>query len=117
MSTRPVTAEGVEEEGEAKAEDGADEEEEKDELLPDVQVGVALVAEWLHVEDDCANHKGNESDQVSPDVSWRFNIERSLAGNEKRIRQFDFNQMLPVSLWTPRILLKHSAKLFSSGLE
>ena len=91
MSTRPVTAEGVEEEGEAKAEDGADEEEEKDELLPDVQVGVALVAEWLHVEDDCANHKGNESDQVSPDVSWRFNIERCLARKE-------FYKSSPVSL-------------------
>ena len=74
MSTRPVTAEGVEEEGEAKAEDGADEEEEKDELLPDVQVRVALVAQRLHVEDDCADHKGNEADQMSPDVAWEWSV-------------------------------------------
>ena len=107
MSTRPVTAEGVEEEGEAKAEDGADEEEEKDELLPDVQVGVALVAEWLHVEDDCANHKGNESDQVSPDVSWRFNIER--------IRQFDFHQILTCLTVNPKDTLETLCETIQLG--
>ena len=115
MSTRPVTAEGVEEEGEAKAEDGADEEEEKDELLPDVQVGVALVAEWLHVEDDCANHKGNESDQVSPDVSWRFNIEGSLTRNEKRIRQFDFNQILTCLTVNPKDTLETLCETIQLG--
>ena len=68
----PVATEGVEEEGESKAEDGADEEEEKDELLPDIEVSVALVAQWLHIEDNGANHKGNEPDQVSPDVACKM---------------------------------------------
>ena len=47
-----MTAEGVEEEGESKAEDGADEEEEKDEFLAQLDVSVTLITERLHVEDD-----------------------------------------------------------------
>ena len=114
MSTRPVTAEGVEEEGEAKAEDGADEEEEKDELLPDVQVGVALVAEWLHVEDDCANHKGNESDQVSPDVSWRFNIEVWLE-TRKEFDKFDLHQNLTCLTVNPKDTLETLCETIQLG--
>ena len=67
--SKPVAAEGVKEEGESEAEDGADEKEEKDELLPNVQVRVALVAQRLHVENDGADHKCNEADQVSPDIA------------------------------------------------
>ena len=63
-----MAAEGVEEEGEPKAEDGADEEEEEDQLLADLQVGVALVAEWLHIEDYRAHYEGYETDQVCPDI-------------------------------------------------
>ena len=114
MSTRPVTAEGVEEEGEAKAEDGANEEEEKDELLPDVQVGVALVAEWLHVEDDCANHKGNESDQVSPDVSWRFNIEVWLE-TRKEFDKFDLHQNLTCLTVNPKDTLETLCETIQLG--
>ena len=66
-----MATECVKEKGESKAEDGADEEEEKDELLPDIEVSVALVAQWLHVEDNGANHKGNEPDQVSPDIACK----------------------------------------------
>merc|ERR1719336_2910092 len=62
-----VATEGVEEEGESKAEDGADEEEEEDQLA-DLQVGVALVAQRLHIEDDRAHYEGYETDQVSPYV-------------------------------------------------
>ena len=68
---KPVATECVKEKGESKAEDGADEEEEEDELLPDIEVSVALVAQWLHVEDNGANHKGNEPDQVSPDIACK----------------------------------------------
>ena len=68
----PVTTKCVKEEGESKAEDGSDEEEEEDELLPYVEVGVALVAQRLHVEDDGAHHKGYEPDQVRPDVAWKL---------------------------------------------
>ena len=75
--TKPVAAEGVKEEGESEAEDGADEEEEKDELLPDVQVRVALVAQRLHVEDNGADHKGNEANQVSPDVALEWSVNRN----------------------------------------
>ena len=57
----PVATEGVEEEGESKAEDGANEEEEEDQLLPDLQVGVTLVAQRLHIEDDRADYKGYET--------------------------------------------------------
>ena len=104
----PVATEGVEEEGESKAEDGADEEEEEDQLLADLQVGVALVAQRLHIEDDRAHYEGYETDQVSPDVPWKqqgFGRRISLVYN-----------LRPVSLCTPRILLKHSATLLSSGL-
>ena len=69
-----MAAECVKEEGESKAEDGSDEEEEEDELLPYVEVGVALVAQRLHVEDDGAHHKGNEPDQVSPDVAYKLSV-------------------------------------------
>ena len=75
--TKPVAAEGVKEEGESEAEDGADEEEEEDELLPDVQVRVALVAQRLHVEDNGADHKGNEANQVSPDVALEWSVNRN----------------------------------------
>ena len=64
----PVTTKCVEEEGESKAEDGADEEEEEDQLLANFQVSVALVAQRLHIEDDRAHYEGYETDQVSPDV-------------------------------------------------
>ena len=67
-----MAAEGVKEEGESETEDGADEEEEKDELLSDVEVRVALVAQRLHVEHDRADHKGNEANQMSPDVAWKY---------------------------------------------
>ena len=72
---KPVAAECVKEEWESKAEDGPDEEEEEDELLSDVQVRVALVAQGLHVEHDGAHHKGYEPDQVSPDVAWKLWID------------------------------------------
>ena len=72
-----MAAKGVKEEGESEAEDGADEEEEKDELLPDVQVRVALVAQRLHVEDDGADHKGDEADQMSPDIAWEWSVNRN----------------------------------------
>ena len=64
----PVTTKCVKEEGESKAEDGADEEEEEDQLFADLQVSVALVAQRLHIEDDRAHYEGYETDQVSPDV-------------------------------------------------
>ena len=64
-----MTAESVEEEGESKAEDGADEEEEEDQLLADLQVGVTLVAQRLHIEDDRADYKGYEANHVCPDIS------------------------------------------------
>ena len=64
----PVTTKCVKEEGESKAEDGADEEEEEDQLLANLQVGVTLVAQRLHIEDDRAHYEGYETDQVSPDV-------------------------------------------------
>ena len=64
----PVTTKCVKEEGESKAEDGADEEEEEDQLLANFQVGVTLVAQRLHIEDDRAHYEGYETDQVSPDV-------------------------------------------------
>ena len=64
----PVATKCVKEEGESKAEDGADEEEEEDQLLANFQVSVALVAQRLHIEDDRAHYEGYETDQVSPDV-------------------------------------------------
>ena len=64
-----MAAESVEEEGESKAEDGADEEEEEDQLLADLQVSVALVAQRLHIEDDRAHYKGYETNHVCPDIS------------------------------------------------
>ena len=64
-----MTAESVEEEGESKAEDGADEEEEEDQLLADLQVSVALVAQRLHIEDDRAHYEGYETNHVCPDIS------------------------------------------------
>ena len=67
-----MAAECVEQEGESKAEDGPDEEEEEDELLSDVQVRVALVAQGLHVEHNGAHHEGYEPDQVGPDVAWKL---------------------------------------------
>ena len=103
-----MAAECVKEEGESKAEDGSDEEEEEDELLPYVEVGVALVAQRLHIEDDRAHYEGYETDQVSPDVPWK----QQVFG--KRISLV--HSLRPVSLCTPRILLKHSATLLSSGL-
>ena len=103
-----MAAESVEEEGESKAEDGADEEEEEDQLLANFQVSVALVAQRLHIEDDRAHYEGYETDQVSPDVPWRQQV------FDRRISLV--HSLRPVSLCTPRILLKHSATLLSSGL-
>ena len=65
----PVATEGVEEEGESKAEDGADEEEEEDQLLANLQVSVTLVAQRFHIEDDRADYKGYETNHVCPDIS------------------------------------------------
>ena len=65
----PVTTKCVKEEGESKAEDGADEEEEEDQLLTNFQVGVTLVAQRLHIEDDRADYKGYEANHVCPDIS------------------------------------------------
>ena len=56
-----VTADGVEEWGHAEAEDGAEEEEEEDELLPELDVGVALVTQRLHVEDDRHRDEGYQA--------------------------------------------------------
>ena len=103
-----MAAESVEEEGESKAEDGADEEEEEDQLLADLEVSVALVAQRLRIEDDRAHYEGYETDQVSPDVPWRQQV------FDRRISLV--HSWRPVSLCTPRILLKHSATLLSSGL-
>ena len=63
-----MTTKCVKEEGESKAEDGADEEEEEDQLLANFQVSVALVAQRLHIKDYRAHYEGYETDQVSPDV-------------------------------------------------
>ena len=64
-----MTTKCVKEEGESKAEDGADEEEEEDQLLANFQVSVALVAQRLHIEDDRAHYKGYETNHVCPDIS------------------------------------------------
>ena len=104
----PVATESVEEEGESKAEDGADEEEEEDQLLADLQISVTLVAQRLHIEDDRAHYEGYETDQVSPDVPWK----QQVFGRRISL----VHSLRPVSLCTPRILLKHSATLLSSGL-
>ena len=64
-----MTTKCVKEEGESKAEDGADEEEEEDQLLANFQVGVTLVAQRLHIEDDCADYEGYETNHVCPDIS------------------------------------------------
>ena len=103
-----MAAEGVKEEGESEAEDGADEEEEEDQLLADLQVSVALIAQRLHIEDDRTHYEGYETDQVSPDVPWK----QQVFGRRISL----VHSLRPVSLCTPRILLKHSATLLSSGL-
>ena len=56
-----VAADGVEEWGHAEAEDGAEEEEEEDELFPELDVGVALVTQRLHVEDDRHRDEGYQA--------------------------------------------------------
>ena len=56
-----VTADCVEEWGHAEAEDGAEEEEEEDELFPELDVGVALVTQRLHVEDDRHRDEGYQA--------------------------------------------------------
>ena len=38
---------------------------------------MALVAQRLHVEDDGADHKGDEADQMSPDVAWEWSVNRN----------------------------------------
>ena len=56
-----VTADGVEEWGHAEAEDGADKEEQEDELLGECDVIVALVTQRLHVEDDRHRDEGYQA--------------------------------------------------------
>ena len=56
-----VTADRVEEGGHAETEDGAHEEEQEDELLPELDVIVTLVTQRLHVENYCDYDERNES--------------------------------------------------------
>ena len=56
-----VTADRVEEGGHAETEDGAHEEEQEDELLPELDVIVTLVTQGLHVENYCDYDERNES--------------------------------------------------------
>ena len=79
-----MTREGVEEGGAGQAQDGADEEEEEDEFVADVDVLAAVVAERLDVEDDGGHDEGEKSDEVGPDVArLRVDAEDGLeAGRE-----------------------------------
>ena len=56
-----MTADRVEEGGHAETEDGAHEEEQEDELLPELDVIVTLVTKRLHVENYCDNDERNKS--------------------------------------------------------
>ena len=56
-----VTTDRVEEGGHAQTEDGAHEEEQEDELLPELDVIVTLVTQRLHVEN---NRHHDESDEA-----------------------------------------------------
>ena len=56
-----VTADRVEEGGHAETEDGAHEEEQEDELLPELDVIVTLVTQRLHVENYCDYDERDES--------------------------------------------------------
>jgi hypothetical protein len=49
-----------------QAQDGAHEEDEEDELVRDVDVVVAVVAERLHVEDHRGHDEGDHADQMDP---------------------------------------------------
>ena len=64
-----VAAEGMKEAREAKTQDCSNEEEEEDELLPESQVRVALVAERLDIEDYGHGNESNKSYKMCPNVS------------------------------------------------
>ena len=57
---------GVEKSGARQAENGANEEEEKDQFVHKVDVVVTVVAKRLHVEHDRRDQKSHESDQMCP---------------------------------------------------
>jgi len=61
-----VAGDGVEQGGAGQAEDGADEEEQEDELVADTNVVPAVVAERLQVEDDGGDEERDEADEVRP---------------------------------------------------
>jgi hypothetical protein len=66
----------VEQSGAGQTEDRADEEEEKDEFVADVDVLVAVVAKRFDVEHDGGDDEGHDAYQVRPDVSsFRVNPE------------------------------------------
>ena len=75
----------MEQGGAGQAQDGSDEEEEEDELVADVDVLSAVVAERLDVEDDCGHDEGHEADQVRPDVArLRVDPEDGLEAGRER---------------------------------
>jgi hypothetical protein len=61
-----VAGDGVEQGGAGKAEDGADEEEQEDELIANANVVPAVVAERLQVEDDRGDEERDEANEVRP---------------------------------------------------